>query len=173
MRKYISLLRTIGPKEILVADDYLTGAAAAEAGVTKVPFDEIFRRGDVVVLLQSLTEQTSGRVGAKQLSAIKDGAVFINTARAHLVQHDALVAEMSTGRITGIFDVHHKEPLPDDSPFREMPNVIMTPHCAGKGTRSRYVRLMLEEFARLRRGEKLLHEITYDRALTMTSGAQS
>ena len=167
-KSYIEMIRILEPAEIIVCDDYLTEEMARQAGVRKAPLDEVFERADVIQLLQSLTGRSSGKVGRKQLAAIKDGAILVNAGRAGVTQYDALVEAMEQGRFLGIFDVHHKEPLPEDSPFRNMRNCILTPHIAGREGRGRYVRLMLEEFARFLRGDDLQYEVTFERAMRMT-----
>jgi phosphoglycerate dehydrogenase-like enzyme len=72
-------------------------------------------------------------IGAKQLKAMRDGAVLINTSRGSVIDHDALLAELQTGRIVAALDVTTPEPLPADSPFRKLTNLIITPHVSGAG----------------------------------------
>lgn len=165
---FLRMIRAHRPKELLVADGYLTDELAVRQGLSKVELRDLFARADVIVLLQSLTAESRHMVGAELLSSVRDGASLINAGRAHLVQPDEVVSELRKGRFTGIFDVHHSEPLPADSPFREMPNVILTPHCAGREGRSKYVGLMLEEYDRLRRDEALQYEISARHAASMT-----
>lgn len=167
-RAYIEMLRPFEPAEILVSDDYLTEEMAREGGVTKVELEEVFARSDVVQLLQSLTGRSQGRVGRDLLSRMRDGAVLVNAGRAGVTREDALIEALGEGRFVGILDVFHTEPLPEDSPLRKMPNVILTPHNAGKEGRDRYVGLMLQEYARLLEGEPLQYEVTYERAMRMT-----
>jgi len=71
--------------------------------------------------------------------------VLINIGRAPLIQPDALVEELQKGRWTGIFDVYEQEPLPDDHPLAELPNVILSPHYAGTGRDAWYMAEMLDE----------------------------
>ena len=167
-RQLIAMLRPMQPKEILVHSGHLSPAEAAEAGVTLVEFDELFERGDIIHLLGALTERNMGKVGAKQLAAIKDNAVLVNAGRAHLVQEEPMLAELKKGRFQAILDVHYKEPLPADSPFRGLPRVILAPHLAGKGKEGQYIPHVLEEFDRFFRGEPLVSEIKPDRAVTMS-----
>ena len=134
----------------------------------KVDIEALFAQSDILQLLQSLTDASKGTVGPELLALIKDGSVLVNAGRAHLTREDALLAELRTGRFTGIFDVHHTEPLPLDSPLRQLTNVIMTPHCAGREGRTRYASLMLEELARLLEGQPLLYEVDPARAKAMT-----
>ncbi|MBN2582328.1 MAG: hydroxyacid dehydrogenase [Planctomycetes bacterium] len=170
-RRLIDMLRPMSPKKILVYSGHMKPEEAAKAGITLVGFDEMFERGDIIHLLGALTDANRGRVGAAQLAKIKDGAVLINAGRAHLVEEQALLAELSKGRFQTVLDVHYTEPLPQDSPFRGMPGVIVTPHVAGRGKESLYVPHILDEFDRFFRGEPLTSAVAQDRAVTMTGGA--
>jgi phosphoglycerate dehydrogenase-like enzyme len=92
---------------------------------------------------------------------MRDGAVLINTARGALVDHAALVRELSSGRIHAVIDTTEPELLPADSPLYELPNVFLTPHIAGAmGDETwRLVDLALGEIERFVRGEPLEHEV--------------
>ncbi len=164
----LSMLLPFEPKEILVASSHLSDEDAAGKGMRKVEFDALFEQADVVFTLAGMTVENTGRVGPKQLAALKDGAVLINIGRAPLIQPDALLAELRKGRWTGIFDVFEKEPLPEDHPFNELPNVILSPHYAGTGRDSWYMAEMLDEIDRFRRGEELRYEVFGARARRMT-----
>jgi len=170
-RRLIELLRPLEPREILVYSGHLQPEEAAEAGVTLVGFDELFERGDVIHLLGALTKRNAGKVGPTQLAKIRDGAVLVNAGRAHLVQENALLAELRKGRFQAILDVHHKEPLPDDSPLRDLPNVMVTPHVAGRGSEGLYVPHVLDEFDRFFKGKPLTSEVSAERAAMMTDGS--
>jgi phosphoglycerate dehydrogenase-like enzyme len=86
---------------------------------------------DVVVLIVPLTDETRGLVSPAFLAAMKDGALLVNAARGPVVDTDALVAELATGRIGAALDVIEPEPLPADHPLWDMRNVLLTPHVAG------------------------------------------
>ncbi len=124
------LTRTMSP-ELLVADPYADAGRVARAGARLVGLDELLARSDVVSLHAPRTSETIGMIGARELSLMRDGATFINTARGALVDHDALLAECSTGRLSAILDVTSPEPLPPDSPLLSCPGIIITPHVAG------------------------------------------
>jgi len=104
-------------------------------------FDEIFHRSDLarvaaevdyLVLLAPLSEETRGIVNAQVLSAMKRSAFLVNLARGGVVNEDDLINHLRQGRIAGAaLDVFAKEPLPHDSPFWELPNVLVTPHAGG------------------------------------------
>jgi len=104
---------------------------AAELGVRWVGLEELLQTADVVSLHLPVNRGTIGMLGAKHFSLIKDGAVFINSARAALYDEEALVAELRKRRFAAYVDVFATEPLPLDHPFRGMDNVTITPHIAG------------------------------------------
>jgi len=158
-RAFIALLTALGAR-VLVADPYLTDAEAL--GVEAVELDELFRRSRVVVLHAPSLPETHHLVDARRLALMPDGAGLVNTARSWLVDEDALVAELRTGRIDAALDVFDAEPLPVDHPLRALPNVLLTPHHAA-GTvegRLRQGRIVLDELARSARGEPLEHTVT-------------
>jgi phosphoglycerate dehydrogenase-like enzyme len=167
----IELLKPLGPREILVHSGHLTPQQAAEIGITLVEFDDLFARGDVIHLLGALTDRNVGKVGAAQLGTIREGAVLINAGRAALVEESALMEELRKDRFTAYLDVFYREPLAEDSPLRSLPNVVLSPHAAGKGREPMYVPHVLEEFDRFFRGEALVSEVAPDRAAMMTDGS--
>ncbi|WP_088997908.1 2-hydroxyacid dehydrogenase [Micromonospora echinaurantiaca] len=136
--------------------------ARPEQGVYAV--DELPRllpEADVVVLLLPLTEQTRGLVDEKFLAAMRDGALLVNAARGPVTRTDALVAELSTGRISAALDVTDPEPLPADHPLWAMPNVLLTPHVAGsvRGLLPRAYRLVGDQVRRFAAGEPLINAV--------------
>ena len=131
-REVIRLLQPFNCK-IVVFDPYLPDAAAGELGVEKVELNELFERSDHVSLHAPVTPETEKMVGAEQLKRLRDGAALVNTSRGWVVDHEALLEECRTGRIQVCLDVTTPEPLPEDSPFRELRNVMVTPHLAGAG----------------------------------------
>lgn len=92
-------------------------------------FDELLERSDVVSLHLTLTPETRGIVGARELRRMRPGSVLVNTSRGPLVDEDALIQALRSGAIGGAaLDVFDTEPLPPDHPFRTLPNVVATPH---------------------------------------------
>jgi phosphoglycerate dehydrogenase-like enzyme len=162
-RCVIDLLRAFNT-EVWVYDPYLSDKQATVLDVSKVELDEIFAGCPIVTIQAPLTTDTYHMVGASQLALLKDGSVFINTARSAIVDQKALLAELTTGRIRGAIDVFNDEPLPEDSPFRQLDNLIITPHIAGYSKQARYRQglIILEEMRRFFEGKPLLHEVTGD-----------
>jgi phosphoglycerate dehydrogenase-like enzyme len=127
--------------------------------ISRLP--ELLPRADVVVLLTPATAETRGMVDAKFLAQLKDGALLVNVARGVVVDTDALLAELSTGRISAAVDVTEPEPLPAGHPLWSAPNVLINPHRGGASTAfaprvARLVRAQLERYAA---GEPLINVV--------------
>ena len=86
---------------------------------------------DCLVVCAPQTAETSGLLGAAEFAALKPGAVFVNIGRGSIVDEDALLAALRAGRVAfAALDVFREEPLPPQSPFWDMPNVLVNPHSA-------------------------------------------
>ncbi|HWD82249.1 MAG TPA: hydroxyacid dehydrogenase [Kribbella sp.] len=127
--EYIRMLVALGA-EVVVHDPYLTDERAAELGVRRSELDELLRGSRVVALHAPTLPETHHLIGARELALMSDGAGLVNTARSWLVDTDALLAEVRSGRLDAALDVFDEEPLPVDSPLRGLPNVLLTPHQA-------------------------------------------
>jgi phosphoglycerate dehydrogenase-like enzyme len=91
--------------------------------------DELLRESDFVVLATPLSDATAHLIGARELGLMRPHAVLVNLARGGVVDEAALVEALRGGRIGGAgLDVFEREPLPPESPFWELPNVLITPH---------------------------------------------
>ena len=117
--------------KVIAYDPSWTKEMAAKTGVTLMPLDEVFKTADVISLHVPVTAKTKGMLGAREFALIRDGAVFINSARAALYDEKALADELRKKRFTAFLDVFSEEPLPLNHPFRSMENVMITPHFAG------------------------------------------
>lgn len=142
---------------------------SAEPGL---PVDEIMPpealmaalpRADVVVIACPLTPETDGLIGPAQLAAMRRSAVLVNVSRGRIVDEAALRAALADGTIAGAgLDCFRAEPLPQDSPFWDFRNAIVTPHHGGETQHyeDRVVAILIENLARLARGEsKLVNEV--------------
>lgn len=128
-------------------------------GVADLP--ALLPSADIVVLLVPLTEQTRGMVDARFLAAMPDGALLVNAARGPVADTDALVAELTTGRLNAALDVVDPEPLPAGHPLWSMPNVLLTPHVAGsvRGLLPRAYRLVGEQLRRYAANQPLRNQV--------------
>lgn len=129
-RKLIELLEAFD-LERFVYDPYIGANEARAMGVMRVDLPTLLRRCDVVTLHAPLLADTHHMLGAREFAQMKDGATFINTARGGLIDQQALLRELQTGRIDAVLDTTEPEVLPADSPLYRLPNVFLTPHIAG------------------------------------------
>lgn len=120
--------------EIWVSDPYLSDEAASQLGARKATLEDLMRSCPIVVNHAPTTPETHHLIGAPELALLPESVYLVNTARSRVIDQDALLAELASGRIRAALDVFDREPLPLDHPFRSLPNVILTPHIAG-GTR--------------------------------------
>lgn len=126
----------------------------------KASLDEVLERSDVVSLHAPVTETNAGMIGADQFAAMREGAVFLNTARAQLHDTDALVASLQSGHLGGAgLDHFVGEDLPVDHPLAALPNVVLTPHIGGAtwDTESRQSAMVADDLERLLAGERPVH----------------
>jgi D-3-phosphoglycerate dehydrogenase / 2-oxoglutarate reductase len=94
--------------------------------------DDLLAEADVVSMHAMVTPETQGMIGAEQFARMKDGAVYLNTARAMLHDTDALVDALRSGKLAGAgLDHFEGEHLPTDHPLQSLPNVVLTPHIGG------------------------------------------
>lgn len=131
-REVIRLLQPFDV-EILVYDPYLSEWEAGRLNVKKTTLEELFKRADFVTVHVPVTEETIHMINGRHLKLLRDGAVLVNTSRGKVIDHEALLKECETGRIMVALDVTDPEPLPPNSPFRKLKNVIITPHISGAG----------------------------------------
>jgi len=153
--------------EVLVYDPFLTTEEAARENVQLVDLDTLFASADVVSLHVPALPETAGLIGERQISQMKPGAVFINTARGEVVNEPALIAVLQRRPdLQAVLDVSWPEPPEADSLLYSLPNVLLTPHIAGSvGAECQRMALaMMDEFERYRAGQPLLWEITSDKA---------
>lgn len=114
--------------EVIAWSQNLTAERAASVGATRVEKAELFARADVVSVHLVLSERTRGIVGPAEITAMKPGALLVNTSRGPHVDTDALLAALEQGRVRAAIDVYDQEPLPAEHPLRRAPGTVLTPH---------------------------------------------
>lgn len=117
--------------EIVISDPTLGPSEARFLDARLVDLETLMRTSDIVSLHAPALPQLRGMLGMREFALMKDDAIFINTARGMLIDEDALIRELQTGRISAILDVTSPEPPAPGHPFRSLPNVILLPHIAG------------------------------------------
>jgi phosphoglycerate dehydrogenase-like enzyme len=121
---------------------------------------EVLPQAEHLVLIAPHTPQTEGMIGSEELALLPEGAVFINIARGALVDEAALAEALRSGRLAGAgLDVFAEEPLPEDSPLWDLPNVLVSPHSASTSDREndRITELFCENLRRFLAGRPLLN----------------
>jgi phosphoglycerate dehydrogenase-like enzyme len=121
-----------------------------EAAATYVELDDLMATSDVIVLVVALWPETRGIIDARRLALVKPGALLVNGGRGGLIDEPALIQALRDGKLAGAaLDVFAAEPLPMDSPLRDLP-VVLSPHMAGS-TGQAAMRIVGQTAANLRR----------------------
>ncbi len=137
---------------VIACDPYSDGAHYS--------LDELLAEADVVSLHAPVTDDTAKMIGTRQFAAMRDGVVFLNTARAQLHDTDALVAALRSGKVAAAgLDHFAGEWLPTDHPLVEMPNVVLTPHIGGAtwNTEARQAQMVADDLEALLSGRRPAH----------------
>ncbi|MGY1787214.1 2-hydroxyacid dehydrogenase [Geodermatophilus sp. SYSU D00698] len=124
-------------------------------GTDELP--RLLPHADIVVLVVPVTPETTGLVDADFLAAMGDGALLVNAARGVVVDTDALVAELTAGRLRAALDVTEPEPLPEGHPLWSAPGLLLTPHVGGAvpQTAARAEAAVVAQLRRVLAGESL------------------
>jgi D-3-phosphoglycerate dehydrogenase len=142
--------------QVIAFDPYANADQLAKLSIKSVELDELAKMSDFVVMAAKVTKQSSGLFSAKYFELMKPTAYFINTARAALVDYQALLKVLKTGAIAGAaLDVYPTEPLPGDSEFRSLSNVVLSPHLAGASRQvvAHHSKMVVDDLLGLRKGE--------------------
>lgn len=127
---------------------------------TMEQLDDLLPRADVVALVLPHSKQTQGLMNRARLERMKDDAILVNCGRGSAIHQDDLVEVMNAGKLWGAaLDVTDPEPLPEDSPLWDIPNLILTPHVAGgmrlEITRRTCIQMAQDNLRRYLSGEPL------------------
>lgn len=120
--------RAIGMR-VVAHDPYLSPKRAEDLGVETAALAEALEQADFVTIHVPLNDATRGMIGREELARMKPTARLVNCARGGVVDEEALAGALESGKIAGAaFDVYSTEPLPEESPLRGLPSLILTPH---------------------------------------------
>ena len=127
-QRVAGVAKALGMKVIAWSQN-LTPDKCREAGVDYAAKEDLFRNADIITIHLVLSDRSRGLISAKELGLMKKTGYLINTARGPIVDEKALIAALQSKSIAGAgLDVFDVEPLPHDHPFRQMDNVVITPH---------------------------------------------
>ena len=133
-------------------------ARSARDGVHSVSeLDSLLPQAEIVILILPSTAESHHLIGSRQLALMRQGTLLVNAARGPVVDTDALVAALNSGRIRAALDVTDPEPLPEGHPLWSCPNLLLTPHVAGSSPQfaPRSVKTAADELRRYLAGELL------------------
>lgn len=143
----------------------------SRSGSAKLEFDKVFSINNINSFIENLdylvstlpdTPETQHLLDEDRLSGLPEGAVFINVGRSNVVDDRALIGALQSGRLAGAtLDVFDEEPLPDDSPMWEAPNLNVTAHIAAISHPLLLVPVFLENYRRYAAGEPLQHVVDF------------
>lgn len=115
--------------EVLVYDPYLPEERAEQLGVRLVSLEHVIENADVISCHVPLTDETRGLIDAPLLGRMKDRVLVVNASRGGVIDEEALAQALHEGTIAGAaLDVYETEPLSPESPLRNAPNLVLTPH---------------------------------------------
>jgi phosphoglycerate dehydrogenase-like enzyme len=161
-REIARLARALGLKVVGVRRSARTADDPVDELHPPERLAELLPRADWLVFACPLTPETRGLLNAAMLARLPAHAYLINIARGEIVDEAALTAALREKRLAGAYlDVFEKEPLPQDSPLWNLPNVLVTPHNspAASGNDQRVMEIFLDNLARWQRGEALVNEV--------------
>lgn len=136
-----------------------TDARGRVHGTDELP--ELLPDAEIVIVMTPLTDATRGLVDSKFLARMRDGALLVNLARGQVVDTDALLAELSIGRLFAALDVVDPEPLPVGHALWKAPGVLITPHVGGNTSafEPRIEALIGDQLRRINAGEPVSHQV--------------
>ncbi|MBT3601496.1 MAG: hydroxyacid dehydrogenase [Candidatus Latescibacteria bacterium] len=156
--------------DLRVFDPYIDASVVAEYGGQLVSLNELMAHSLIVSVHAGLTDETTSMIGARELAMLPDRALLVNTARAGVVDENALVTALVSGRIRAALNVFWKEPLQADHPLRDLDNVILTPHGGGLtlDTMRRHSESVVQDLELFFKGEPVQNVITREMLGRMT-----
>jgi len=130
-------------------------------GLTRVEFRDLLAQADIISIHLPLTERTRGIVGAAEFALMKDQAVFVNTARAELVDTAALREAVTRGKVRAGLDVYPTEPPDFTDPIFQAPGTAFTPHIAGVTfeAQQRFLQETIKNVLRYVQGKEPLYRV--------------
>jgi len=128
----VAKLLTGFSSEVLVYDPFQAQDVFTQYQVSSLDLDNLLRRADLISIHTPLNQKTKDLIAERELSLIKPGAFIINTARAGIINQQALIKALDENRVAGAaLDVHYQEPPAPDDPFFKNKNLLFTPHIGG------------------------------------------
>ena len=145
-RETAARLRAFAPANLTGVNRSGRNPGGFDRILTAADWETVLPETDVLIISLPGTKEAFHMLGKKQLSLLPDGAVIINVGRGSVIDQEALLAELRSGRLYAGLDVFEKEPLAKDDPVWDTPNLLITPHTAGNMTLKYTVEKTVEQF---------------------------
>jgi phosphoglycerate dehydrogenase-like enzyme len=161
-REFTARAKALGMRVLAVRESPANGAGGADAVYGAGQLDEVLPQADYVLLCTPVTPATTGMINRARLAKMKPDAYLLNVGRGPLVDDAALVEALEGRRIGGAaLDVFVEEPLPPESPYWSLDNLLITPHTAAVTDKlwDRHYDLIVENMTRFLEGRSLLYEV--------------
>lgn len=130
-REVATRAKAMGMEILYFQRTRLPAEIEAESGARYVSYDELLEASDFISVHLPLNESTEGMVDSASFARMKPGAIIANISRAQIIDRDAMIAALDSGRLGGAgLDVHYAEPGDPDEPLKTYSNVILSPHVA-------------------------------------------
>ena len=158
-RSVAKLAHAVGMR-VMAYDPYVQPGSRGTAGVRFVDMETLLRASDFITVHVPETPETTGMLNADLLSLMRPTAYIVNVTSPAVVNQDALAAAIREGRLAGAaMDVHDAHPIPSNSPFLGMPNVLLTPHIGGATheTIQRHSQMVVADLRRYLKGQRPRH----------------
>lgn len=161
-REFTTRAKALGMKVLAVRENPAKGTGGADAVYSPAEIDSVLPQADYVLLCTPVTPATTSLINAARFTKMKPDAYLINVGRGPLIDEAALLQALQERRIAGAaLDVFNEEPLPADSPFWSLDNLLITPHTAAVTERlwERHYKLIVENLNRFLAGQPLLNQV--------------
>ena len=169
-RYLIPMLAAFGTKIKLYTRKDISKDYLEKYNIVKTDLNDIFKTCDIVSIQTAYNPNTENMINKSHLSLLKDGALFVNTARSRIVNTADLISELKTKRISAVLDVFDNEPLESESPFIKMENVFLMPHMAGPTVdmRAHITKSLIDCIKNCEAGEEVIYKIGREHAKEMS-----
>lgn len=162
--KFAQRLRAFCPAKIIGINRTGRSAEGFDQVLPITQIETVLPQADILALTLPGTPQTDNLISRERLSLLKKSAFLINVGRGNSIDQDALIEALNTGNLAGAaLDVFRQEPVPQDDPAWNTPNLLFTPHCSGKMTmaytRNTLVDTFCENLTRFCAGKPMLHVV--------------
>jgi D-3-phosphoglycerate dehydrogenase len=148
---------------VIASDPFQKDSVFDQYGVEKFEMNEVVAKSDFITMAAKVTPETTGMFSRETFSLMKPSAYFINTARAALVDYEALHDVLAAGKIAGAaLDVYPTEPLPSDSKFLQLSNIVLSPHLAGSTAevKNHHSKMVVDDILNILQGNSV-HRVSH------------